>query len=198
MSESSLPLVTQARTRNREAIEMLLVHHLPGIKAWLNLRMGGQLRLRETPEDLVQSVVREALGDLSGFEWRGEPAFRHWLYVKAQRKLIDKARHVGAAQRSPLRERALQDQSGEPWLAARLLSPSAEVASSEEIARIERAFGELSPDHQEAISLRRLCGMAYADIAERMERSEPAARNLVHRGLAKLALRLAELRAGGA
>ena len=194
MSESSLPLVTQATSRNRDAIEALLVRHMPGLRAWLQVRMGCQLRARETPDDLLQSVAREALGDLGDFEWRGEAAFRHWLYVKAQRKLIDKARHVGAARRSPLRERAI-GMHGEAVLAAfGSPTPSRELQSREELRRIEKAIAELPEDYREAISLRRLCGMSYGEIAERMTRSAPAVRNLVHRGLSRLALRLGELR----
>jgi DNA-directed RNA polymerase specialized sigma24 family protein len=107
MSESSLPLVTRALARNQEAVEQLLVQHLPGLRAWLRLRMGPGLRARETPDDLVQSVAREVLLGLDGFEWRGEAAFRHWLYLKAQRKLVDKARFVSAEQRTPAKERDL-------------------------------------------------------------------------------------------
>jgi RNA polymerase sigma-70 factor, ECF subfamily len=195
MSESSLPLVTQAMQQNREAVEMLLVRHLPGLRAWLQLRMGARLRARETPEDLVQSVAREALGDLSMFDWRGEAAFRHWLYVKAQRKLIDKARYVGADKRSPDRECMIHSQLSGGGLVGQLLSPSGEVQSLEEIERIERAFSELSEDYQEAISMRRLCGLEYEQIAEHMDRSVPAVRNLVHRGLSKLAIRLGKMRA---
>lgn len=157
--------------------------------------MGVQLRARETPEDLVQSVAREVLADLGDFEWRGEAAFRHWLYVKAQRKLVDKARFVGAECRSPARERAANVTSD--GLLAGLAgghTPSRDVQSGEEVARIERAFAELPADYQEAISLQRLCGMDYAEIAARMQRSEGATRNLVHRGLSRLALRLGELR----
>ena len=66
--------------------------------------------------------------------------------------------------------------------------------SQDEVRRIEQAFAELPADYQEAISLQRLCGMDYAEIAARMQRSEGAARNLVHRGLSRLALRLGELR----
>ena len=194
MSESSLPLVTRAKAQNREAIEVLLVRHLPGLRSWLQLRMGAKLRSKETPDDLVQSVCREALGDLSGFEWRGEAAFRHWLYVKAQRKLVDKARYVDADKRTPDREKAIDARSGEHSLIGELLSPSGEVQSAEEIERIERAFGELSPDYQDAISMRRLCGLEYEEISERMDRSVPAVRNLVHRGLSRLALRLGKLR----
>lgn len=196
MSETSLPLVTQAKGQDRAAIEQLLVRHLAGLRGWLRLRMGVHLRARETPEDLVQSIAREVLADLGAFEWRGEAAFRHWLYVQAQRKLVDKARFVGAERRDPARERDLQGTStdGLGEAGATFCTPSGEVASQEELQRIERAFGELPEDYQEAISLQRLCGMEYADIAARMGRSEGAVRNLVHRGLSRLALRLGELR----
>ena len=172
---------------DRAAIEDLLVRHLPGLRSWLRLRMGGLLRARETPDDLVQSVAREVLGDLTGFEWRGEPAFRHWLYARAQRKLIDKARFVAADKRTPAHEREPEDHPI-------LLTPGRELQSLEETRLIERAFAELPADYQEAISLHRLCGMDYPAIAERMLRSEGAVRNLVHRGLSRLALRLGELR----
>mgnify|MGYP002623847943 CR=1 FL=1 len=196
MSESSLPLVTRARSRDPAAVEALLVQHLPGLHGWLRLRMGPLLRARETPEDLVQSVVREVLADLPAFEWRGEAAFRHWLYTRAQRKLVDKARFVGAAQRSPARELPLPPHPSDGAI-ARLAdhgTPGAAAESREAIARIERAFAELPDDYQEAISLQRLCGMDYAEIAMRMQRSEGAVRNLVYRGVARLALRLEELR----
>lgn len=196
MSDTSLPLVTRAATKDRAAIEELLVMHLPGLEGWLRLRMGELLRARETPEDLVQSIAREVLSDLSSFEWRGESAFRHWLYVRAQQKLIDKARFVSAARRNPAREEALPaaDASRAPLAAAAFVTPSGVVQSQEELARIERAFAELAPDYQEAISLQRLCGMDYRSIGERMNRSEGAVRNLVYRGLSKLAIRLGELR----
>src|SRR5688572_10418931 len=204
MSESSLPLVTRARGQDAAAVEALLLRHLPGLQGWMRLRMGALLRARETPEDLVQSVAREVLADLATFEWRGEAAFRHWLYVKAQRKLLDKARFVAAECRSPERERELdasgalggpaEPGDGLPAGLADLVTPSRTVESEDEIRRIEQAFAELPPDYQEAISLQRLCGMDYAEIAARMQRSEGAARNLVQRGLSRLALRLGELR----
>ncbi|MCR9248635.1 MAG: sigma-70 family RNA polymerase sigma factor [bacterium] len=194
MSESSLPLVTQAKGQNRAAAEALLVRHLPGLHGWVRLRMGALLRKRETEEDLVQSVAREVLDDLTEFEWRGEAAFRHWLYMKAQRKLIDKARHTGAARRSPAREESLHARSAVLSLAGDLISPSAAAIGQEEVERIQAAFEELPPDYQDAISMQRLCGLNFQEIAERMGRSPGAVRNLVYRGLSRLALRIAELR----
>lgn len=199
MSQPTEALVAAA-SHDKQAVEALLVRHLPQLQGWLRLRMGPMLRSRETPEDLVQSVAREVLDGIADFEWRGEPAFRHWLYTKAQHKLIDRARFVGAERRSPARERELPEQASQELLGCygNLCTPSRDAQSAEEIARIERAFAELPEDYQEAITLQRLCGMDYAEIAQRMQRSEGAARNLVHRGLSRLALRLGELRRGDA
>ena len=42
--------------------------------------------------------------------------------------------------------------------------------------------------YREAVTLHRLCGLSHAEIAERMNRSEGAVRNLVYRGISRLAL----------
>jgi RNA polymerase sigma-70 factor, ECF subfamily len=194
MSESSLPLVTRAQGRNAAAVEELLVQHLPGLRAWLRLRMGASLRARETPDDLVQSVAREVLLDLAAFEWRGEAAFRHWLYLKAQRKLVDKARFVAAEQRSPQKERDLDVLASGIVGTLAGATPSEAAISADEVRRIETAFAELPADRQEAISLHRLCGMDVHEVAARMQRSEGAVRNLIWRGLSRLALRIGDLR----
>ncbi len=190
MTESTEALVRAASTDQR-ALEQLLVRHLPQLQGWLRLRMGPKLRARESPEDLVQSVAREALMELPGFEWRGEAAFKHWLYTRAQHKLQDRVKFVQAQRRDPAREAPPPEDSA-ALLACygTLCTPSRELATHEALARIEAAFDELPEDYQEAITLYRLCGLDYGDIAARMQRSEGAVRNLVYRGLSRLALRL--------
>lgn len=189
-TESTQDLVQAAAQADKQALERLLVRQLPQLHGFLRLRMGKLLRLRETPDDLVQSVAREALAELSQLEWRGEAAFRHWLFTRALHKLTDKARYLNAQCRDPGREvtpadsRALLDCYGA------LCTPSRELATAEALRAIEDAFDELPADYQEAITLYRLCGLDYAQIAERMGRSEGAVRNLVYRGLSRLAIRL--------
>ena len=80
-------LVAAAARQDRSAKEQLLVRHLPGLEAFVRLRMGAALRQLLTAPDVVQSVCREVLEDLTDFEFRGEAAFRHWLYVRAENKL---------------------------------------------------------------------------------------------------------------
>jgi RNA polymerase sigma-70 factor, ECF subfamily len=187
-------LVRAAGSRDRAAIEALLVQQLPTLRGWLRLRMGATLRARLTADDLVQSVAREALADLPEFEWRGEPAFRHWLYARAQNKLMERARFVGAEKRDPGREAELPPEESNALLDcyANLYTPSRGLQSAEALARIESAFDSLDEDYREAITLYRLCKLSYAEIAERMQRSEGAVRNLVYRGLSRLALRLGQ------
>lgn len=190
MSDSTEALV-RAASRDKQALEALLVRHLPQLQGWLRLRMGPILRSRETPEDLVQSVAREALGELSEFQWRGEAAFKHWLYTRAQHKLQDRVKYFGAQKRDPAKEIS-QPQDSQALLACygNLCTPSRELAAHEALQRIESAFDELPEDYKEAITLYRLCGLDYPEIATRMSRSEGAVRNLVYRGLSRLALRL--------
>ena len=197
MSDSTEALV-RAASRDKQALEALLVRHLPQLQGWLRLRMGPILRSRETPEDLVQSVAREALGELSEFQWRGEAAFKHWLYTRAQHKLQDRVKYFGAQKRDPAKEIS-QPQDSQALLACygNLCTPSRELAAHEALQRIESAFDELPDDYKEAITLYRLCGLDYPEIATRMSRSEGAVRNLVYRGLSRLAVRL-DVAAGGA
>ena len=183
-------LLEGAARQDRAAIERLLVRQLPGLEAFVRLRMGAALRQRTSPPDLVQSVCREVLEDLGDFEFRGEAPFRQWLYTRAENKLREKHRYHHAGKRSSAREVAAPD--GSTFLPAyqTLCTPSRELAAREAMARIEAAFDELPDDYREAISLHKLCGLSHAEIAVQMDRSEGAVRNLVYRGLSRLALRV--------
>jgi RNA polymerase sigma-70 factor (ECF subfamily) len=181
-------LVAAAARSERAAIEQLLVRHLPGLEAFVRLRMGPVLRGLATAPDLVQSVCREVLGDLSGFEFRGEAPFRAWLYVCAENKLREKARFHGAGKRDVAAEVPLPDASTFLPAYRTLCTPSRDVELREQVRRIEAAFDLLPDDYREAVTLHKLCGLSHREIAERMQRSEGAVRNLVYRGISRLAL----------
>ncbi|HEX5051632.1 MAG TPA: sigma-70 family RNA polymerase sigma factor [Planctomycetota bacterium] len=181
-------LVAAARRQDRASIEQLLVRHLPGLEAFVRLRMGPALRGLLTPPDLVQSVCREVLEDLSGFEFRGEAPFRHWLYVCAENKLREKHRFHHAGKRDQKAEIPIPD--GSTFLPAyrQLVTPSQDLEAKEAMRRVEAAFDLLPDDYREAVTLHKLVGLNHAEIAERMQRSEGAVRNLVYRGISRLAL----------
>ena len=71
-----------------------------------------------------------------------------------------------------------------------LVTPSKDLEVKEQMRRVEAAFDLLPADYREAITLHKLCGLSHAEIAERMQKSEGAVRNLVYRGISRLAMLL--------
>jgi RNA polymerase sigma factor (sigma-70 family) len=52
--------------------------------------------------------------------------------------------------------------------------------------RFAAAFAQLSPEHQQVFFLARVMELSHAEIAQQMERSEPACRNLLVRAVSRL------------
>lgn len=181
-------LVARAAARDQGAVQQLLVRNLPGLEAFVRLRMGAQLRSLMTAPDLVQSVCREVLEDLGGFEFRGEAPFRHWLFVRAENKLREKHRFHAAGKRDQQKLVDLPDATTAITAYRTLCTPSKDLEVKEAMRRVEAAFDQLPEDYREAVTLHKLCGLSHAEIAERMNRSEGAVRNLVYRGISRLAL----------
>ena len=184
-------LVERARAGSREALEALVVAHLPALRAFVRVRAGRELRELESCSDLVQSACREVLEDLSALEYQGEAAFRCWLYRAAERKVLDRARYHHRARRDARREQALA--AGESGLLdcyASFCTPGLEAVVREEEERIENAMDGLPPSYREALRLRCVVGLSNQEIARELERSPEYVRMLVARARHKLRLRL--------
>jgi RNA polymerase sigma-70 factor (ECF subfamily) len=196
MDETFDALVGRALAGEGGALPRLIEHCLPGLRAWIRLQTGEALRAKESASDLAQSVCLELLQDLSSFEYRGEAAFRQWLYRAAERKIRDRARYWQAERRDVAREQRprAEDERADELLDcyATFCTPSRVAVAREELARIETAFAALSPEHREVILLARMLGLPHAEIAQRMHRSEGAVRVLLFRALAELAEELGE------
>jgi RNA polymerase sigma-70 factor (ECF subfamily) len=176
----------RAQAGDRTALEGLLAQYLPGVRGFLRLQAGADLRARESGSDLAQSVCREVLQDLATFEWRGEAEFRRWLFKRAYHKLLHRRAHWQAQRRDIGREMA--PEGDEALLSAyrSLATPSAELMAKEAVERIETALDSLPPTWRTAIVLHKLVGLSHADIAAETGHSEGAVRNHLYRGLARL------------
>ena len=169
------------------------------LRAYVRLHAGGVIRAKETSHDIVQSVCREVLQDLDQFEYRGEAAFRHWLYTTTRRKLVDKHRFYNRDRRDVARERDIQaggDSSTDALAAVygSLCPPSRAAAAREELAHVEAAFDELPDDYREVITMSRIVGLSHREIAARLGRSEQATRQLLARAVARLSSELSKRR----
>lgn len=172
---------------------MLLARHLPSLLAFVRLRTGRLVRDHESHSDLVQSVCRELLAGRERFTYRGENEFRNWLYTAALRKVVERARYHRAQKRDvrrevrPPAEQAREEQSIAGCYAT-FATPSRELASAEEMRRIEAAFDELADEQREIITLARIVGLSHAQIAARLGCSEASSRQQLHRALIRLSM----------
>lgn len=188
-------LVEHARAGDAEAVGSLLERHLPGLLLYVRLHAGELLRRKEESLDLCQSVCREVLQHCGGFEYRGEGAFRNWLYAQALGKIRDRQKYWHAHKRDVGREQALgetADLVGLAALAPAFFTPSQVAIREEDLQRLEQAFAALTPEHRQVITLARIVGLPHAEIAKQMGRSEVAARGLLHRAMACLGMLLSD------
>ncbi|MEO0479526.1 MAG: sigma-70 family RNA polymerase sigma factor [Planctomycetota bacterium] len=180
-------LIERASLGDAPALDELLIENLPMLEAYVRVHAGQGVKRRESLTDLVQSVCGDVLAGADAFEFRGEAQFRHWLCKRALHKIVDKGRFHRAAKRDLGREESAAE--GGPQIADRAqneLTPSRILGGQEDWEALEKAFTELNDEQREAVTLKRIVGMSYSEIAESMGRTEAAVRNLVFRGLARL------------
>jgi len=184
-------LIDRAARGERDAIDLLLERHLPGLRAFIRLRAGPVIRQRESESDLAQSVCRDVLEHLDRFQHREPNGFKRWLYTTALRKLMNRHDHWAAEKRSAKRElAAVGADSGDRGLGdlyRSFTTPSQHAMKREEIERIERAFDGLPEDDREVISLAHVVGLSRGEIATHLGKSEGAVRVQLSRALAHLA-----------
>ena len=197
MSDSTSVLLRRARSGDANALGRLLERHIARLEAFVARRISPGLRRQESSQDLVQSILREALRDFPRATPVDVGAFRAWLFVAADRKLKGRGRFWRRERRDPARELRLDgaadtelSSKARPQLAGQDTTPSRNASAREEIGRLVRAFASLPPDWREVILLARVENLSHAQIAARLGRSELATRSLLSRALARLATEL--------
>lgn len=195
MTSDPRELVEHASQGDAGALDALLVRYLPDLQVYVARHAGELVRGQESTDDLAQSVCREALESLrrGRFHYQGEAPFRQWLYRAAVMKMMTRHRRWRAARRDPGREvraDATHDdrsRAGRALEPATLTTPSVDAVRGEDLELFQRAFERLSERHQEVIELHHVEGLSHAEIAARLEISEPGSRMLLSRALARLA-----------
>lgn len=184
-------LIAAAARGDASAMHLLLQEYLPRIRAYVRLRTGAALLAHESRSDLVQSICRDLLENARRLHSTDIDGFQAWLFTTARRKLADRAEHWGAQKRAEGRE-VETPADGELLAACRgFFTPSQQAGAREELARVERALGELPAERREVILLAKVLGLSRQEIGARLGRSEGAVRVLLTRALADLALRVA-------
>lgn len=186
-------LLRDASHGDPDALEALFQRHLPGVLAFVRASAGAGLLAREESLDLVQSACREVLRDRPSGGWDDEAGFRRWLYLAAERKILDRARYHGREKRGAGRAGVSLSEVelgalSQGW--ADLATPSANAIGREEVERLEGALERLSEADRRVILLARIVGLPHAAIAEELGTTEANARSALRRALARLAIEL--------
>jgi RNA polymerase sigma-70 factor (ECF subfamily) len=181
-------LFEAARAGDSGAVEQLILRYQPRLHAFVRLRLSDRVRAREATMDVVQSVCRELLAASPKFQFRGEERFRDWLFTAALNKIRDRHRFHARDRRDVAREQGPDD--GGLAHAACFLTPSLDAIGRETAEALAASLAELSEEHREVITLARVVQLPHDVIAESMNRSEAAVRQLLVRALLHLSQHL--------
>ena len=176
----TLELVARIRAGDQAAWTDLYSRYRDRLLFAVRCRLGAALRLRMESEDILQSVMLEALGELPTFVPRGADSLRHFLHVLITRKIQDRADTFGAAKRAG--ETSL-DASGP--LAART-ETEVEYTDARRFVSLERAMARLPDDLREVVLLRKVDGRSSAEVAKRLGTTDDVVRKRTSRAMARL------------
>jgi RNA polymerase sigma-70 factor (ECF subfamily) len=169
-------LALAARDGDIEALGRLYDELVGPIYRYVAVR----IRRREDAEDLTQLVFERIVGALPRYRASGKP-FQAWAYRIARNAVIDHLRRE--RNHEPLDP--LHERPGEH-------GPEELSMLGEEIRELHEAISTLTPDQQEALSLRFAAGLSAEEAALVMGRRAGTIRGLTFRAIASLRRRLVE------
>jgi RNA polymerase sigma-70 factor (ECF subfamily) len=165
--------VAAAKQGDRDALRYLYERYADNVYSYV----ATIVRNHHEAEDVTQQVFARLIDSLRHYEDRGAP-FLSWLVRLSRNAAIDQLRSRRAVPLAePIAPQACADES-----------PSRERRDT-----LRSALAALPEDQREIIVLRHLGGLAPAEIAARLGRSESAVNGLHHRGRRALRAELTRL-----
>ena len=182
-------LIRRAQAGSPEALNTLYERCAGRLLAYVRLRLGRELRARLESRDILQAAMVKSLEHLDELKAENTGSLMGWLARIADNEIRDRADYHQRQRRDAAREMALEDDAP---VAALTRSALSRVILDEQAARLEAALESLSPSHREVILLRKFQEMPFAEIAQRLGKSEDACRMLLARAMTALTLKMAD------
>ena len=186
-------LVTLAKEGDRAALEKLCKVYGERVHWIVRFRMGREIRSKLDSMDLVQDAFVLALENLGDFTYRDEGDFLRWLSKIAENRIRDNVKKLHADKRDIRKEVSLRNRVsttqgslvGTPGPVA-TTTPSVVISNREELSRLDKAIDELKPEYREVIILKKIEGLSYKEIGNRLGKSTDAVGMLVSRAMISL------------
>lgn len=175
-------LVARAKQGDQDAFSQLVEANQNKVYT-LALRMTGS---PEDGADLAQEAFLRAWRSLPSFQ--GESSFSTWLYRLTSNLCIDFLRRE-KRRKASASVTSLDDEDGtySMEIPDHRFNPESEAERRELRAALEQALCKLSDEHRQALVLRELEGLSYAEIAARLSLESGTVKSRIAR--ARLALR---------
>jgi RNA polymerase sigma-70 factor (ECF subfamily) len=186
-------ILCQAQRGDPQALGELLERYRNYLALLGRLQVGRRLQGKLDEADLVQETFLKAHRNFAQFRGTTEAEWLSWLRKILASTVANLVRHYWTSQRRNVRlERDLAaelDQSSralDEGLLAKQSTPSQRAARREQAVLLADTLERLPKDHREVVILRHLEGLAFAEVAQRMERSVDSVKKLWARALAQL------------
>jgi len=149
--------------------------------------MGGEIRSKLDSMDLVQDAFVLALQDLDDFTYRAEGDFLRWLSKLVENRIRDNVKKLHADKRNIRKEVSPIERSSAGALGpVATTTPSVIVSKREDLDKLERAIDKLRPEYREVIILKKIEGLSYKEIGNRLGKTTDAVGMLVSRAMISL------------
>lgn len=193
-------LLEAARRGDLASLGQLLLDYETYLTLLVRSRLGADLRSKADPADVVQAAFLDAHRQFPNFRGDAEAEFTAWLrtLVAGQLALVMR-RFLGTTARDARLERRIAQEIDDASSAVdRALlapgsSPSQGAARRERALLLAEALEKLPPDDREVIVLRHVEGLAFNEVARRMDRTPNAVQKLWVRSLGRLKVAMEEL-----
>ena len=194
-NEKTQHLVALAKGGDQSALNQLCSVYGERVRRIIRFRLNQKLRSKLDSVDVVQDVLFLAMGGLKDFTYRSEGDFLRWLSRIVENKIRDIFDEFHTAKRDIRREIPFKEQrrsSGGTMGAVlgpiRVPTPSVIMCKKESLDRLEKALDELKPEYREVVVLKRIEGLSYDEIGERLGKSAKAVSMLMYRAMTALTI----------
>jgi RNA polymerase sigma-70 factor (ECF subfamily) len=185
--------IEQARGGDAEALNKLVERYSNYLMLLARTQIGRRLQGKVDPSDVVQETLLEVHRQFAQFRGATEPELLAWMRrILAGQIALTMRRFLGSKGRDVTLERELavqldeSSQAMDGGLAASISTPSQRASRREQAVLLSEALDKLPRDYREVIILRHLEQCSFAEVANRMGRSEDSVQKLWVRALANL------------
>lgn len=181
-------LVERAVQGDGDAVAVLYQLYRNKMITEAHFRLGHTLHGLMESVDLVQSLWKDLLDDIGGFEYRGPDSFFRWLHTCLLNKIQTMRKYHHAEKRDPKRLASIHDFDDMDKRTRSFAdpTPSQVVERKEELERLKEVLGRFPELQRQVLLLRMKDKMNYEAIGRRIGKSKEAAKKIYQRGLKKL------------